>query len=108
MRDKPGNCSQHSLVEKSRPAPLKWSSFPWLVMVTLPPGAPPPLGVGPQALPHSPTTQSDRMGVAFQRPASVGDCARADPATAQSRRAIKNFNSGKLRIAEFNLHARTC
>src|SRR6188768_1872534 len=93
-RDNPGNCSQHSLVEKSRPAPLRCSSLPLLVIVTLPPGAPPPFGVGPQALPHSPMTQSDRMGVALQRPASVGDCARAEPVSAQSRNAIRNFSSG--------------
>src|SRR3954451_10959017 len=100
MRARPGNCSQHSLVEKSRPAPLRWSSLPLLVIVTLPPGAPPPLGVGPQALPHSPMIQSERMGVALQRPASVGDSARADPVTAQSRNAIRNFRNGNRRIAD--------
>src|SRR3954466_16007417 len=100
MRDRPGNCSQHSDVEKSRPAPLRWSSLPPLVIVTLPPGAPPPLGVGPQGLPHSPMIQSDRMGVALQRPASVGACARADPAIAQSKNAIRNSRSGNRRIAD--------
>src|SRR6478609_4513335 len=101
MRDRPGNCSQHSVVEKSRPAPLKCSSFPLEVMVTLPPGAPPPLGVGPQGLPHSPMIQSERMGVALQRPASVGESARAEPVTAHSKNAIRNFNSGNRRIADF-------
>src|SRR6478735_7690286 len=107
MRDRPGNCSQHSVVEKSRPAPLKCSSFPLEVMVTLPPAAPPPLGVGPQALPHSPMIQSERMGVALQRPASVGDCARAEPVSAHSKQAIRNFSSDNRRILDIDLRALT-
>src|SRR6187549_2838859 len=76
------------------------SSLPAVVIVTLPPGAPPPVGVGPQALPHSPMIQSDLMGVALQRPASVGDSARAAPATVLSKSAIRNFRSGNRRIAD--------
>src|ERR1041384_8111800 len=76
-------------------------------MVTVPPGAPPPLGVGPQALPHSPMIQSERMGVALQRPASVGDCACAEPVSAHSNNAIRNFSSGNRRILDIDLRALT-
>src|SRR6187399_3396095 len=78
------------------------SSLPAVVIVTLLPGAPPPLGVGPQALPHSPMIQSERIGVAFQRPARVGDCARADPVSAQSNDATRNFSSDNRRIRDID------
>src|SRR5450432_357619 len=83
-----------------------FSSLPALVMLTLPPGAPPPLGDGPQALPHAPMFQSDRIGVALQLPASVGASARAERGSAHNASTTRSWRSGKRRIERSAPHAR--
>jgi hypothetical protein len=67
-----GNCSQHSLVRKLRPAPDIRSSAPSSRTVVDPPGNSRAEGRGPQALPQSPMFQRSVSGAAFHVPASVG------------------------------------
>src|SRR6187402_2673847 len=91
------------------------SSLPPDSMTTVPAAAPPPLGAGPHALPHSPMTQSARRGVALQRPANVGvdvevtgagaDAAAAaaagsDPETVHVVRTMRNRSSVSRRMAD--------
>src|SRR6187402_1313734 len=66
-------------------------------MVTEPPASPPPLGVGPHALPQSPSCQLTVSGLAAQVPASVGvwACAGALASAKPSALAARVTRCGK-------------
>jgi hypothetical protein len=78
-RTSPGMGSKQFAVEKDAPAPWNKSSEPVSVTVTVPPGAPAPLGFGPQSSPHCEVLQLSDIAVALQVPESVGSSsARAE------------------------------
>jgi len=108
-RRSPGKASQHCVVLQLRPAPEMLSSPPCCTIVTMPPGAPAPVGFGPQASPQLEVVHTSRIDEALHEPLRVGrssadalatrvktlhDAIHAQTST-QARRAARRFTRSR-------------